>query len=127
MTTRQTIEAYLEALRNGKEWNAFFADNVEFTSFTSPVRTLNGKPAFLEGAKRFYSSIASMTVRGLLVEGDRGCALTRYQLRSPDGGTFDSDVAEIYSVGDGRITSFGIYFDTAPYPAPKPAPEGVKK
>jgi len=115
MTTRQTIEAYLEALQSGKDWQGFFADDVEFTSFTSPPKTIRGKGAFLEGTKRFYASIRALTLNGVIVEGDRGCALNRYDLRGPNDRVFSSDVAEIFSVREGRITSFGICFDTAPY------------
>jgi ketosteroid isomerase-like protein len=54
-------------------------------------------------------------VRELMVDADRACALTRYEVRSEDGGTFTSDVAEIFAVRDGKIDSLAIYFDTAPY------------
>jgi ketosteroid isomerase-like protein len=56
-----------------------------------------------------------MEVRQLTVDGDRAVALTRYQLRGPTG-DFTSDVAEAFGVADGKISSFGIYFDTAPFP-----------
>ena len=49
-----------------------------------------------------------------IVEGDRAVALTRYQLRGPKG-DFTSDVAETFGVANGKINSFGIYFDTAPH------------
>ena len=52
----------------------------------------------------------------MLIEGDRACALTHYELRSPGGDSFTSDVAEIFTVADGTIVSFAIYFDTAPFP-----------
>ena len=38
-----------------------------------------------------------------------------YEVRGKDGGTFTSDVAEIFTVRDGKIDSLAIYFDTAPY------------
>ena len=123
MTTRQTIEAYFNALESGKGWQALFSEDMEFTSFTSPVMTIAGKEAFLEGTKRFYSTVRKMELRDLIIDGDRCCALTRYELRGPDGRAFSSDVAEIFSVAGGKITSFGIYFDTAPYPARRPEAE----
>jgi ketosteroid isomerase-like protein len=52
-----------------------------------------------------------------MVEDDRAVALTWYQVKSPGNHpSFTSDVAEVYRVRDGKIVSFGIYFDTAPYP-----------
>lgn len=121
MNTRQTIEAYLEGVAKGSGWQAVLADDLEFTSYQSPVASITEKAAFLEGTKRFYSMIRKIEVRDLIVEGDRGCALTRYELQGPDGCAFSSDVAETFTVRGGKIVAFGIYFDTAPYPARKPA------
>jgi ketosteroid isomerase-like protein len=38
-----------------------------------------------------------------------------YELQPPVGPAFSSDVAEIFGVQDGKITSFEIYFDSAPF------------
>ena len=117
MNTRATVERYYEALRTKSGWESLFADDVTFTSYTSPNRQINDRTAFVEGTKRFYSMIASFQLRELIIDGEKACGLTRYELQPPNGGPrFSSDVAEIFSVGEGRITSFAIYFDTAPYP-----------
>jgi ketosteroid isomerase-like protein len=117
MTTRATIERYYEALRSKSGWDSQFADDVTFTSFTSPNRQVSDRTAFVEGTKRFYSMIVSFELRELIIDDDKACGLTRYELQPPSGGPrFSSDVAEIFSVTDGQITSFAIYFDTAPYP-----------
>ena len=50
------------------------------------------------------------------VEGVKACALTHYQLQAPGGSKFQSDVAELFTVRDGKIDAFAIYFDTAPFP-----------
>ena len=58
-----------------------------------------------------------MQVRELLVDGDRACARTRYEIRPPNGSLpFTSDVAEIFRVKDDAITSLDIYSDSAPFP-----------
>ena len=123
MTTQETIEAYFQRLASGGRWEEWLAESIEFTSFTSPVKKVVGKDAVLEATKRFYSMIDTVRVMELIVSDDRACALTRYELRAPDGRTFCSDVAEIFSVRGGKITSFSIYFDTAPYPARPPVRE----
>lgn len=115
MTTRNVITSYFKLLERKTGWDVLLADHVVFTSFTSPNQRLSGKETFLEATRRFYSSIQSFEVKSLLVEGSNACALTRYQLQGPVG-TFASDVAEIYSVRDGKIDSLGIYFDSAPFP-----------
>jgi ketosteroid isomerase-like protein len=116
MTTKAAIEGYFTALKRSGDWPSYLSEDVEFTSFTSPVRKIQGKGAFLQSTKGFYSMITEMEVRGLIVDGDKACALTRYELKPPHGAAFASNVAELFAVRDGKICSFDIYFDSAPFP-----------
>jgi ketosteroid isomerase-like protein len=117
MTTRATIERYFERLGRGDRWDEMLADDLHFASFASPGRQVRGREAFIQATKRFYTMIASVQLRELIVEGDRSVALTRYELRPPNGApAFASDVAEIFTVRDGSIASLSIYFDSAPFP-----------
>ena len=115
MLTKNTIEGYFSNLKQKKGWESFLSDDVIFTSFTSPIRRISGKAAFLESTKPFYAMITTMEVRDLIANGDKVCALTRYELQPPQKPAFTSDVAEVFRVRDGKITSFDIYFDSAPY------------
>src|SRR5262249_21272162 len=93
------------------------SSRIAWSPVDSPNKRVDGKSGYLQATKRFYSMIAGVEVRDLLVDGDRACALTRYDLRPPNGGpAFQSDVAEIFSVKDGKIGALGIYFDSAPFP-----------
>ncbi|MBA0088928.1 MAG: nuclear transport factor 2 family protein [Acidobacteria bacterium Pan2503] len=116
MTTRDTIQSYFSGLRQKKDWESFLSHEMTFTSFASPIRRISGKTAFLEGTKRLYSMITTAEVKDLLVEGRKACALTHYELQPPGGRAFASDVAEVFAVQEGRITSFEIYFDSSPFP-----------
>jgi ketosteroid isomerase-like protein len=116
MSTRATIQDYFGRLADGGEWESLLSDGMVFTSFTSPVRRVSGRDAFVESTRRFYSMIQSVDVRDLVVDGTTACALTTYELMSPSGQAFTSDVAEIFEVGDGLIASLSIYFDSAPFP-----------
>ena|SRR5437870_2845966 len=117
MSTRNIIEQYFDKLIHGADWQSLLADDAAFTSYASPIKEANGKPAFLAATKRFYSSIASADLRELLVDGERACALTRYVIKPPNGApSFASNVAEIFTVRQGKVRSLEIYFDTAPYP-----------
>jgi ketosteroid isomerase-like protein len=116
MTTKDTIERYFLDLKGKKDWPSVFADEMVFTSFTSPIRRISGKAAFLKSTRGFYAMITAIEVRELIVEGNTACALTRYQLQSPQGAAFESHVAEVFGVRDDKIASFDIYFDSAPFP-----------
>jgi ketosteroid isomerase-like protein len=115
MTTKAVIEGYFSSLKQKKGWDSFLAEDMVFTSFTSPVKQVTGKEAYLESTKRFYGGIVTFEVRTLLIDGDKACALTLYQLQRPGSPVFESNVAEVFRVRDGKIVSFDIYFDSAPF------------
>ena len=115
MSTKETVQRYFDELTKRGNWESLLSDDLAFTSFTSPVKQVTGKAAYLESTKRFFSMIKSLEVRDLIIEGTKVCALTRYELQTP-AGSFQSDVAELFTVADGKISSLAIYFDTAPFP-----------
>lgn len=121
MNPRQTVEAYFEALEDQSSWPDHFTEDMTFTSHGTPAKEVQGQDAFVASTRGFYGMIRGLEVRALLVDGRRACALTRYRLQPPTGAPFDSEVAEVFTVADGRIDSLAIYFDSAPYPAP-PSP-----
>ncbi|PYM23240.1 MAG: hypothetical protein DMD80_26680 [Candidatus Rokuibacteriota bacterium] len=117
MSAREIVQAYFEELKQRGRWEAFLADDLTFTSLTtSPIKEVTGKAAYLESTKRFFSTVKSVDVRDLIIEGGKACALTHYQLQAPSGSRFQSNVAELFTVRNGKIAAFAIYFDTAPFP-----------
>ena len=116
MSTKAVLQDYFAALQRKRGWESFLADELAFTSFASPIKRLAGKAAYLESTKRFFAMVSSVELRSLIVDGASACALTRYQLQPPRGAGFQSDVAEIFTVRDGKIDSFSIYFDATPFP-----------
>src|SRR5256886_14447577 len=116
MSTKEIVQRYFEELKQRGRWESFLADDLTFTSLTSPIKEVTGKAAYLESTKRFFSMVKSVEVRDLIVEGAKACALTRYELQAPSGGRFQRDVAEVFTVRSGKIDTFAIYFDTAPFP-----------
>jgi ketosteroid isomerase-like protein len=116
MNTRDTVQAYFNSLREKGDWKTFLADEMVFTSFGTPSKQLMGRDAYVESTKRFYSMIDALEIRDILVDGDKACVLTKYDLQPPGRPIFESNVAEIFVVRDGKITSLRIYFDSAPFP-----------
>jgi ketosteroid isomerase-like protein len=116
MTTRDTIQGYFDSLKQMRGWEAFRSDEMRFISHTNPIKRVTGRGAYLEATKRFYSMIMALEIKGIVVDGEKACALTRYELQPPGGAVFDSHVAEVFEVREGKITSFEIYFDSAPFP-----------
>jgi ketosteroid isomerase-like protein len=115
--TKEIVHQYLTRLQKREDWASLIADDMVFSSHASPGREISGRDAFLQGTSRFYGMIVDAQVIDVIVSGEKACALTRYQLQPPTGAAaFESDVAEIFAVRNGKIASLAIYFDTAPYP-----------
>jgi ketosteroid isomerase-like protein len=116
MTTKETIQNYFEELKQKKSWDSFLADDMVFTSYVVPIKKVTGKTEYLESTRRFFSMIDSVDVGNMIIEGEKACVLTRYVLRTPQGNSFTSDVAEIFLVREDKIRSLDIYFDSSPFP-----------
>jgi len=116
MSTKDVVLQYFDELTRKGNWASFLSDDFKFASFTSPVKEVTGKAAYLESTRRFFSMIESFEVRDLITDGAKACALTRYRLKPPAGNGFQSDVAELFTVTNGKISALSIYFDTAPFP-----------
>jgi ketosteroid isomerase-like protein len=116
MTTRDTVQAYFDRLSEKRDWETFLSDDLEFTSFGTPSKHVTGRAEFRESTKRFYSMIKTLTVKDMIVDGERACALVRYELQPPGGPMLESHVAEVFEVREDKIRSFAIYFDSAPFP-----------
>lgn len=115
--TKEIVHQYLTRLQKREDWASLIADDMVFSSHASPGREISGRDAFLQGTSRFYGMIVDAQVIDVIVSGEKACALTRYRLQPPTGAAaFESDVAEIFAVRNGKIASLAIYFDTAPYP-----------
>ncbi len=51
----------------------------------------------------------------MIVEGENACGLVSYDLLSPKGVSFSSQVVEIWKTKDGKLDSLTIYFDTVAF------------
>ena len=52
MATSDTVADYFSHLKNGVGWESFLADDMVFTSFTTPVKQVTGRAAYLESTKQ---------------------------------------------------------------------------
>ena len=116
MTTKDIIHDYFDSLKHRRGWEAFLSEEMTHVSYTSPVKRVAGRGAYLTATKRFYSMITSLETKDVVIEGEKAGALTRYELQSPDGVIFESHVAEMFEVREGKIASLANCFDSAPFP-----------
>src|SRR4029453_15375600 len=83
MSTRTIVDEYFRRLAQKSDWSACLADDMVFTSFTAPNKRVDGRTAYLEATKRFYSTIVAVNVKDVVVDGTKACALTHYDLQAP--------------------------------------------
>lgn len=109
LETKDTATTYFARLF-ARGWEDVIGEDIEFTSPNSATR---GKAAYVEATNRFKRVARSVEVKKLIVEDENVCAMTRYQLQSPKGNTWQCDTIEVFSISDGKIQSSTIFFDTA--------------
>ncbi len=111
--TRETVTHYFEDINKGN-WEKQLADDMVFAVFDKEIP---GKAAYLAATKRFLQVAKQVVVRRLIVEGESAAAIARYKLVSPLGPTVSEDVAEFFTVKNGKIVSNNIFFDTTGFNA----------
>lgn len=110
MTAKETIERYFKAIHKG-DWADYVADDFIFIN-SNLDKVTHGKEAYIQGAGQFFRATTAVEIRKSFCEGEKMALIARYQLRSPKGNTGTCDVAEFITVGDGKLTSSAIFFDT---------------
>lgn len=109
--TRGLLNDYYRVLAEGGDWGAFLSDDFLLTG--TVVKESTGRGAYVDNG--FFKMVRGLRVKGLIVEGEAGFALVNYDLVSPKGRPFSSDVAEFWTAKEGKLDSVAIYFDTAAF------------
>lgn|SRR5260221_9301410 len=112
MTTKETIETYYNGLNQKKGWESVIADNMVFNG---PKTKTKGKDAYVQATIGFLQVVQAVQINNLIIDGERACAIAHYGLLSPKGNTSNCDIAEVFSVKNGKIESSAIFFDTAAF------------
>jgi ketosteroid isomerase-like protein len=110
-STRVLLNKYYEAVARKGNWQSLLSENFLLTG--SVAKETRGRDAYVNLG--FWKLVKSLRVKEMIVEGDNAFALISYDLVSPKGSPFSSDVAEFWKVKDGSLDSIAIYFDTAAF------------
>ncbi len=112
-TTRQLLEIYYKGFAEKANWENGIADDFQYVggdmTNTTPVV---GKQAYIEIIKRFSQRFESMKVKQMLVEGDKASVIGNYDFQFPNGNKINGNVAEFWTVKNGKLQSLTLYFDT---------------
>lgn len=109
--TRTLLKNYYNGLSKNEHWQSLLSDDVLLTG--TVVKESKGKDLFVHN--NFFRMIKGLEVRQMIVENEHAFALVSYDLVSPKGTNFSSDVAEIWRIKDNKLVSLTICFDTAAF------------
>ena len=116
MKTKELLEAYYHGFAQKSGWESVIADDFKFVGGDMTKNTpIVGKLAYVEVIKRFARLFTSMRVKEMIVEGDRAYVCGNYDYLFPNGKSINGDVAEIWTVKDGKLAALTIFFDTATF------------
>ena len=112
-STQELLETYYKGFAEKANWESVIADDFYYIGgdMTKP-EPLIGKQAYIEVIKRFSQVFITMRVKEMIVQGDKACVIGNYDLRFPNGQEQNGNVAELWTVKNGKLQSLTIYFDT---------------
>ncbi len=108
-TTKWLLEEYYRRLERREGWSHLLSE--DFLLSGAVAQETRGRDAYVNNG--FFRLVRGLKVKELIVDGETGFALVGYDLVSPKGRSFSSDVAELWKARDGKLVSVAIYFDTA--------------
>jgi ketosteroid isomerase-like protein len=109
--TRTLLQKYYDSLSKNEGWQTLLSEDVLLTG--TVAKESKGKELFVHN--NFFRMIKSLKVKQMIVENENAFTLVSYDLLSPKGTKFSSDVAEIWRIKDNKLVSLTIYFDTAAF------------
>ncbi len=109
--TKEILQKYYDCLSKKEGWQSLLSDDILLTG--TVAKESKGKEPFVNN--NFFKMVKDLKLKRMIVENENACALVSYDLTSPKGKNFSSDVAEIWKVKDGKLDSLAIYFDTAEF------------
>ncbi|MDH5692508.1 MAG: nuclear transport factor 2 family protein [Gammaproteobacteria bacterium] len=108
-TAEQVWQDYMVAVKNGgNRWQELLNDSV---SFTGPLVQLYGKDEFVKMTGDFFKMISNYEIERTLSGGDAIAVEAKISVNSPTGKQVLMDVAELYTVKDGKIQAVKMYYD----------------
>ena len=110
---KELLETYYKGFAQKTNWDSVIADDFKYTGGDiTKTEPLIGKQAYIEVIKRFSQAFTAMRVKEMIIQGDKACVIGNYDFKFPNGQEINGNVAEHWTVNDGKLQSLTIYFDT---------------
>ena len=109
--TVDILNKYYKGLYSRGDWHSMLSDDILLTG--TIAKESRGKEAFVNN--NFFKMVKGLKVKQMIIENGNACAIVSYDLMSPKGKSVSSEVAEIWKVKAGKLSSLAIDFDTAAF------------
>jgi ketosteroid isomerase-like protein len=112
-TTRQLLETYYRGFAEKQNWETVIADDFEYVGgdMNNP-KPVVGKQAYIDIIRRFSQRFEAMSVKQMIIDGDKASVIGNYDFQFPNGSKINGDVSENWTVKNGKLQSLTLYFDT---------------
>ncbi len=111
--TKELLHTYYEGFSKKSGWESVISEDFKYIGGDmTKTEPIVGKQGYIEVIKRFSQLFNSMRVKEMIVEGDHACVIGNYDYEFPGGKKINGDVAELWSVKNGKLDSLRIFFDT---------------
>lgn len=115
MDTRELISGYYDSLNSKDDrWKSMWSQDATFSDASKTLEA-QGRQAVIESFEPFLRGVESVEVVRSIVEGSAACFVVRYTYVNQKSETLTQDVAEVWTVRDGELTSLTLYFDLTAY------------
>jgi ketosteroid isomerase-like protein len=113
LETKQLLETYYKGFAEKSNWESVIADDFQYIGGDMLNRApIVGKQAYIEIIKRFSQRFEAMRVEQMIIDGEKACVIGNYDFQFPNGAKINGNVAELWTVKDGKLNSLTLYFDT---------------
>lgn len=122
-TTKDLLNTYYAGFARKAGWESVISDDFVYIGGNmTDLTPVVGKDGYIAVINRFSRVFSDMRVKTMIVEGDNACVIGNYDLEFPTGMKINADIAELWTVKDGKLTSLTIYFDTLTFAQNTPNP-----
>ncbi len=113
MSTKELLERYYAGLARKGGWEDTLAENFTFTGgdMLKPEPVV-GKAAYVAVIARFSRLFSAVRPTHIIIEGNKAYVTANYDYVFPGGKEVNGNVAEIWTVEEGKLAALTIFFDT---------------
>jgi ketosteroid isomerase-like protein len=115
MTSKEIVWQYYDNLiQKNDKWAPLFADDITFSDSAMNINEA-GKDAVTKSFEQFLKGVENLLVKLLIAENETVIAIVNYDFINSHEEKFNQDVAEVWKIKDGKLSSLVLYFDITAY------------